>query len=150
MKKRGFTLVELLAVLLVISILMVIAVPNILKMSDRMKKRGLEKEIEAVEDAAVIYAQDNSNKLKTEWSQKNGVEKCTETNPQNCDVKKVGDCICYCKKAEDCKYIITMKVSDLINLKAYTPEDGAEDLSSYTVTIRLDDDYKSATAKATK
>ncbi len=58
-KKKGFTLVELLAVIVILSILMVIAVPATLSVSKKVKTKMLNNKMELAEKAAVLWAQDN-------------------------------------------------------------------------------------------
>ena len=52
MKKKGFTLVELLAVIAILAILVVIALPNILSMFNNAKKSSFETELKSVYTAA--------------------------------------------------------------------------------------------------
>jgi len=161
MNKRGFTFIELLAVILIIGVLMAIAVPGIMSLSNKMKVRGLDSKIEAIEEAAVNYAQGNSNKLKNEIKSKNHITKCD----------RAIDGVCECDKYEsssdtytDCKYIYKMTVDDLIKEGAYKSEnpDSEDDvcdvpdptsnkcLDCSVIEIKIDDDYKSSTAKIDK
>lgn len=65
MKKRnGFTLVELLAVIVLLSLIMAIAVPSALKMSSRVKEKSYETKIELIEKAASNYGMSNLGLLK--------------------------------------------------------------------------------------
>ena len=59
MKKKGFTLVELLAVIAILAILVIIALPNVMGMFNNAKKSSFETELKNL----VKYA-------KTEWMQK--------------------------------------------------------------------------------
>ncbi len=156
--KKGFTLVELLVVICILAILIAIAVPSILKISGRMKERGLNSKLEAIEEAAVIYVQENSNQIKKELQRKSGQRDC-----------KNNSSICKCnptnyqgKPSQDCKYYYTMTVKELISKKAYKsentknesrtcavadPMDGSLCLDCAVIYIELDDDHKNATAK---
>lgn len=165
-KKRGFTLVELLVVIFILGVLMVIAVPGIMSISTKMKDRGLDSKIEAIEEAAVVYAQENSNKIKSDILKAHpGATKC-KSSQKNSD----GTYWCWCDPdskdskgnpvSEDCKFIFTLTLDDLIKegkYKSETPDDlSACDVADPTnsnncldcvpIEIRLDDDYKSATA----
>ncbi len=149
--KKGFTLVELLAVIGVLAILMTIAVPGILSISNKMKERGLNSKLEAIEEATVIYVQQNSNQIKKELQTKYGLSSCTSNNS-----------MCKCSNGnDDCKYYFTMTIKELINKKAYTsentnndtntcevadPTDSTSCLDCVVIYIELDDDYKSAVA----
>lgn len=148
--KRGFTLVELLAVIAILALLMAIAIPSILGISNKMKQKGLDSTIESIESATVVYAQNNSNKLKNKF-------------PSPCNKTQGNWCKC-ANGNDDCKYLITMTVKELINLGAYKPDendkssscqvqdptDRAKCLDCATILIELDDDHKSATAKLDK
>lgn len=58
MKKNGFTLVELLAVIVILALLLTIAVPNVISISQRIRKNMYCSKIENIESAAKIYGQD--------------------------------------------------------------------------------------------
>jgi type IV pilus assembly protein PilA len=59
MNKKGFTLVELLAVLVILSLLMVIAVPASINVSKKVKAKMYNNKVSLIKDAALLWAQDN-------------------------------------------------------------------------------------------
>ena len=59
MKSKGFTLVELLAVIVIISLLLTIAVPNIIGLSQRIQKNMYCSKVQNIEIASKLYAEDN-------------------------------------------------------------------------------------------
>ena len=62
MKKKGFTLVELLAVIAILAILVVIAMPNVLGMFNSSKKNTFVTEVQNIlKQAATDYVQDSLN-----------------------------------------------------------------------------------------
>jgi len=61
MKKNGFTLVEILAVIVIIALLMVLTIPNILKISRSTKERAYETKIDLIEQSAISFGMDNRN-----------------------------------------------------------------------------------------
>ena len=156
--KKGFTLIELLVVIAILGLLLVIAVPAIMKMSARMKDRGLVSKIESIEDGAINWAQSNSNKLKAEWGEG---EKCNDEN------SGTPWCTCEDTKTDSgysrhfCKYVHKITVQELVELGAYSsertdgdnslcdvtdPTDASKCLDCAVIEIKLDDDYKTATA----
>lgn len=58
MSKKGFTLVELLITIAVLSIVMVIAVPSIGAITNSIKDNMLEKKTDLIKEAAILLGQD--------------------------------------------------------------------------------------------
>lgn len=156
-KNKAFTLVELLVIISILSIILVLAIPNIMKMSNRMKERGLENKIDAIEKAAITYVQNHSRDIKDKY----GV--CNEANASQpwckCFEKTTGD---YSRKV--CKYSLEMNIKGLIKEGAYASESKDENsscnipdptnnekcLDCAKITIELDGDYKTVTAHVDK
>ena len=65
MKKNGFTLVELIAVIVILGLLIAFAVPSVLTISEKMKADMFCTKIENIEDAANLYGDDKFNDLKS-------------------------------------------------------------------------------------
>lgn len=61
--RKGFTLVEILAVIVILAILIAVAVPSVLTLSSKMKGNMYCSKIETVEKAAQVYGQENSDTL---------------------------------------------------------------------------------------
>lgn len=59
MNRKGFTLVELLAVLVLLSAIMYIAIPSISSSMERSKNKKKEKNIQLLEAAAEMYVADH-------------------------------------------------------------------------------------------
>src|SRR5574344_183069 len=57
--KKGFTLVELLAVIVIMALLISIAVPNVISISQKMKVKMFCEKIKLIESDAKLYGQDN-------------------------------------------------------------------------------------------
>lgn len=76
MNKKGFTLVELLAVLVLISLLMGLAIPGINRISNNMKKKSYNQKIKLVESAAELWGQDNKTRLQTDTDCSSEISKC--------------------------------------------------------------------------
>lgn len=64
--KKGFTLVELLSVIVLISLLLGLGIPGISRISKRMKERSYNTKVDLVEQAAVLWGQDNKTRLQTD------------------------------------------------------------------------------------
>ena len=63
MNKKGFTLVELLAVIVIMAILITVAVPSVLVFSNNMKKNMYCNKIDTIEKAAILYGEDNYDSI---------------------------------------------------------------------------------------
>ena len=63
MNKRGFTLVEILATLGIISMLLLVVVPNIFSLRNKMKDRAYEQKMKLIEKAAHNYVDTNKRKI---------------------------------------------------------------------------------------
>ena len=61
MKKNGFTLPELLAVIAIIAIIALIAIPSVLLIRNKINKRLYESKKETILLAAQLYGQDNED-----------------------------------------------------------------------------------------
>lgn len=62
-KVKGFTLVEMLVVLVIISVLLLLFVPNIGKQKDAVKETGNAAVVKIVEGQAELYALNNSDEV---------------------------------------------------------------------------------------
>lgn len=59
MNKKGFTLVELLAVVVLLAVITTIAVPAVIGISNNIKKNMLETKLDLILEDAKLYGQDN-------------------------------------------------------------------------------------------
>lgn len=67
---KGFTLIEVLAVLVILGLIMAIAIPNITDSLDRQSCKMVETRVKLIESAAQFYVSDNRNKIKITLSTK--------------------------------------------------------------------------------
>ena len=88
MKKKGFTLVELLAVIAILAILVIIALPNVLSMFNSAKKSTFKTEVQSIfKQAQTDFINDSINNSGPKWycsggtgTGTNGRATCKELN----------------------------------------------------------------------
>lgn len=71
--KNGFTLVELLAVIVVLAIIITIAVPSAISISNKIKAKMYETKIQMILDAAKLYGQENPSNVV------NSIDNCSNS-----------------------------------------------------------------------
>ena len=82
--KNGFTLIEMMVVLIILSVIGVMVVPNILGRPDEARVTVAKSDIKSIENALDLYKLDNFNYPTTEQGLKALVEKPTAAPvPQN-------------------------------------------------------------------
>ena len=92
MNKKGFTLTEIIAVIILISIIVAIAIPSVIAIRNRINQRILEGKKETILIAAELYGQDNPQLFNPnefivtvgELVDAGYVEKDVEENDKNC------------------------------------------------------------------
>lgn len=81
MNKKGFTLVELLAVIVILAIIITIAVPSTIAVSNKIKKKMYNTKVDMIMDAAKMYGQDNSSKVNSDEDSCNTLVKVSDLLP---------------------------------------------------------------------
>ena len=77
---KGFTLVELLAVLFILSVITIVAVPNVITTNEKSKEKDIAEFKKTVENAAEVYVETH---LDTDWVvnlKNNGTPYCININ----------------------------------------------------------------------
>ncbi|WP_204166727.1 competence type IV pilus major pilin ComGC [Bacillus sp. CGMCC 1.16541] len=65
MKKNGFTLIEMLVVMLVITVLLLITIPNVLKHNNAINSKGCDALIQTVQAQVQVYKIENNDVTPT-------------------------------------------------------------------------------------
>ena len=101
MKKKGFTLIELLAVIAILAIVITIALISVTRIRENALLEVVETKKAQIEQAAILYGQDNPNEFTTNDTDCSGKEITTTNNEGRdtnykinfCVVKNAGDLI---------------------------------------------------------
>ena len=100
MKKNGFTLVELLAVIVILTIVITIGFTSVIRVRENSLREIVDNKIEQIEQAAILYGQENSEELTntdcpeiTTTVNRNGQDVTTTFTPELCVIKTAGDLI---------------------------------------------------------
>lgn len=80
LNKKGFTLVEILVVIALIGLLFGIGIPGVMKISEKMKERSYKTKVELIEQAGILWGQDNKTRLQTDKCDLDGSNPTTNTN----------------------------------------------------------------------
>lgn len=78
--KKGFTLVELLAVIVILAVIMLIAVPVISNLIQKNKEKAYEAKMELILKQAKLYAKDN--KILYSSTKRDGIYVCEKVTVQ--------------------------------------------------------------------
>ena len=81
---KGFTLVELLAVIVVLSLVMIIAIPAITKNTRNAREAVLKTKVDLIINESVIWGEDNLNYFLS--SNKGPLKSCTEGSAITCEI----------------------------------------------------------------
>lgn len=151
MKKNGFTLVELIAVVGLLALIIIIAVPIVNDSGKNSREKIYQTKVEMIEDAAVIYGQDNYRMIIN-------CSKAKETSDTEFDASK-------CFKASTDRYdktsegyrTVKLTVGELVQEDYYTadgddgqvvdPRNSSANLDDKEVTIIINPNTRKVTAK---
>ena len=135
MENRGFTLVELLAVIAIMGILMIMITPGIMSLRQNVLENALENRISMIENAAKDYAQEHITLLKSYVTDNYNGEK---TKNSNCEMRNVNFFISEGYISSNNTYVIEdedsqqKKINQIIN-----PVTG-ESMNNLLVCMRFD------------
>lgn len=143
MKKRGFTMVELLAVITVLALIMVIAAPTLINSTDAAKVGAYNTKKKLIESAAITYGQDNYRAITTE---KDGTPCTYDTETIGEGEDAVEFAICILKVADLVPEYITADHEDG-TYKIEDPRGGEErSLDDKEITIKINKNSKKVSA----
>ncbi|MFF2448607.1 competence type IV pilus major pilin ComGC [Neobacillus sp. NPDC058068] len=63
--EKGFTLIEMMIVMLVISVLLIVTIPNVAKHNSNINNKGCQAYVKMVQAEVQAYEMDNNNKVPT-------------------------------------------------------------------------------------
>ena len=112
LNRKGFTLIELMAVIAILVIIMGIALPNITSSIERSKQKQKDAKIQLIESSAELYFDRHSSSSK-----KNGVLVSTLISDQDIpgiEIEEICDNTC-CVKYVTNKYVFKDNDSDCAN-----------------------------------
>ena len=121
MNKKGFTLVELLAVIAILAILVIIALPNVLSMFNEAKKDTF------LTEAKTIF-KEVSKKYISETMKGNKITYISSEDDSKLDLNSSSN-IKYCVKMDNRGVVTSMKIG---NGEYYILYDGSKELSDYS------------------
>ena len=101
--KKGFTLIEMLAVIVVLSLIMTIAIRSIGAVRTNQLKKIAEEKVHNIEKAAVLYAQENPSLFDTAAES----TKCSNSNYNEATMPGISDY----KNYEDCIIVAAMDLA---------------------------------------
>ena len=112
MNKKGFTLIEVITVLVLIALVLALAAPNIFKFRDRANEKALQSKIDTLATSIENYIENNSNNI---------VYQCNNHN---------SNCICssFSNSGVD-TYTCSLKIQTLLDLSLYNETCKKEDKS---------------------
>ena len=120
MKKKGFTLVELLAVIAILAILVIIALPNVIKLYNDAKKNSF------LTETKIVY-KEAANKYISESMKGNKVSYINSEN--NTKLEMTGNKLKYCVLLNSDGSVNSLVTS---NNNYYIEYDGKSDINKYT------------------
>lgn len=140
MNKKGFTLVELLAVIVILGIIIVVVAPSLLDTSKGARKKTYETKIANIETAAVLFGQDNYRKIingANDGTDGYALESTEDVifRTMTISVKDLVPNYLSKDTGEDSEYFVQ------------DPRDNSDFLDDYTITIRINPNTRKVTAK---
>lgn len=87
---KAFTLVELLAVLFILGVMTVVAVPNVITTNQKSRKNDIEEFKKTVENAAEVYVETNLKLKEVQDLKNNGFQLCITKDKLLPNVNKAG------------------------------------------------------------
>ena len=100
MNNKGFTLIEVIAVIAILAIVLALAAPNIFKLNDRANEKSYQAKIDNLRSIIELYFENNSNDI---------VDKC----------KKSENCICNNFSGSNSEYSCIFSLQKVLDLNLY-------------------------------
>lgn len=128
-KKKGFTLVEMIGVIVILALILLLVTPAIMKAATATRQKTYETKIVNIETAAVEYGQDNYRDIINNADSVDGVYRTRTVF------------------VKDLVPTYLTKDSDNEDGLVRDPRDNSKYLDDYTVTIRINPNTRKVTAK---
>ncbi|NLA32338.1 MAG: prepilin-type N-terminal cleavage/methylation domain-containing protein [Mollicutes bacterium] len=128
MNKKGFTLVELLVVIIILGALIVFIAPTFLRADDSSKNKVLQSKIEGIEQAAVLWAQSYSFDLVWTNTQCSIIDRDLVPSSRNINCEKS---VVNIQRLIDDKFLTPEKEGKVFDPVTNTPLEGDIALSKY-------------------
>ena len=93
MNKKGFTLIEILSTIVLIALLLGLGIPGVMKISDNMKKRSYNTKVNLIEQAGILWGQDNKTRLQSNPDCQIEKNSNNSKGEYNCKKIKINDLI---------------------------------------------------------
>lgn len=121
MNNKGFTLVEILATIVLIALLLGLGIPGVMKISENMKKRAYNTKVDLIEQAGILWGQDNKTRLQSNPDCQIKKNNNNSEGKYNCKKIKINDLIAedYLEADADGKFIDPIDNSDLTDKCVY-------------------------------
>jgi prepilin-type N-terminal cleavage/methylation domain-containing protein len=135
MKNEGFTLMELLAVIIIMGILIIMIVPSIMSIRNNVLENALENRVSMIENAAKDYAHDNIIELKSSVTSNYSGEK---TANDNCIYRNVNFLINNGYISSSNTYVVTDESDGQIKENQILDPTTGKSMNNRRVCIRFD------------
>lgn len=117
MNEKGFTIIELIAVIGVLALIIGLAIPSILSVKDNINEKTYQTKIEMIKKSSKLYIEDNVGSITHDINETLNIKKCTEEIPL-----ENGMGCKYDQVTQEYQYVYVVTVEELVNEGIYKKE----------------------------